>query len=135
MPNVLPLVKSSFYNLGTIDPVDIIVELPQKQKILSCKHRNILAFVFIYYFGDTSPFWSTSNWPCFSLSQVFLVQFKLVNLGCFCIFYINMHLTDIILYSLDLKDMCTFVDSSYFSLSKLHSFASLLLVETQTLMQ
>ena len=33
MPNILSLVKNLFYNLGTIDPVGITVELPQKYKI------------------------------------------------------------------------------------------------------
>ena len=50
VPNILSLVKNSLYNLGTIDAVDITVELPENQRSSNDKHRGVLAFVFF-------PFW------------------------------------------------------------------------------
>ena len=68
MRNILSPVKNSFYNLGTIDPVDITDELHKNQKISSDKQRGISAFAFLIQFlGGRSSFWSCSNWYCFSL--------------------------------------------------------------------
>ena len=68
MRNTLSPVKNSFYNLDTIDPVDITVELPKNQKISIDKQRGIYAFAFLIQFlGGRSSFWSCSNWHCFSL--------------------------------------------------------------------
>ena len=68
MPNILSTVKNSFYNLDTIDLVDITVELSKNQKISSDKHRGISVFLFLIHFsGGRSSFWSSSNCHCFSL--------------------------------------------------------------------
>ena len=49
VPNILSLVKNSLYNLGTIDAVDITVELPENQRSSNDKRRGVLAFVFIHF--------------------------------------------------------------------------------------
>ena len=68
MPNILSAVKNSFYNSGTVDPVNMSVELLENQKISSDKRRaiSVLAFL-IYFLGKRSSVWSSSNWHCFSL--------------------------------------------------------------------
>ena len=45
---MLSPVKNSFYNLDTIDPVDITDELPKNQKMSSDKQRGISVFAFFY---------------------------------------------------------------------------------------
>ena len=67
MLNISSPVKNSFYNSDTIDPVNITVELPENQKISSDKHRGISVFAFLIHFWESSSFWSSSNWHCFSL--------------------------------------------------------------------
>ena len=65
---MLSPVKNSFYNLDTIDPVDITDELPKNQKISSDKQSSISVFAFLIQFLDGRlSLWSCSNWHCFSL--------------------------------------------------------------------
>ena len=50
MPNILYSVKNSIYNSGTIDPVNITVELLENQKISSDKFGGISVFAFLTHF-------------------------------------------------------------------------------------
>ena len=50
MPNILSAVKNSFYNSGTVDPVNMSVELLENQKISSDKRRAISVLAFLIYF-------------------------------------------------------------------------------------
>ena len=69
MPNILSPVKNSFYNLDTIGPIDITIELPENQKISSDKHKSVSVFLFLIHFSGGNPsFLSSSNWYCFSLT-------------------------------------------------------------------
>ena len=57
MPNILYSVKNSIYNSGTIDPVNITVELLENQKISSDKFGGISVFAFLTHFlGKRSSF-------------------------------------------------------------------------------
>ena len=60
MPNILSVVKNSFDNSDTVDPVNMSVELLENKTISSD------AFL-IHFLGKRSSFWSSSNWHCFSL--------------------------------------------------------------------